>query len=272
MTALITKITTQKKNQERFNIYWDKGKGEEYAFSVDQDVLLKFRLKKGMEVDELELTEILFEDESKKAFNTALQFLSFRMRSEKEIRDYLKKKEMDDPVIQDVLLKLAEYNYINDREFAFAYVRTQSQTTLKGPDVIEQELREKGISRDLIKESLEAYEREALLENAIKLAGKAAQKDRNLSEMQVRQKIEQALLRKGYPWDIIKIALDETDYGKDEDEEWNAILVQGEKAHRRYQKYEGREYSQKMKSALFRKGFSIELIERLLEHLSAGED
>lgn len=47
--AIITKITTQQKNQDRFNIFMDygKGKGEEFAFSVDSDVLIKFQLKKG---------------------------------------------------------------------------------------------------------------------------------------------------------------------------------------------------------------------------------
>lgn len=39
----ITKISTQKKNTERFNIFLD----EKYAFSVDADVLVRFDLKKG---------------------------------------------------------------------------------------------------------------------------------------------------------------------------------------------------------------------------------
>ncbi|MEH7384342.1 RecX family transcriptional regulator, partial [Bacillus sp. JJ1521] len=145
--AIIAKITTQKKNTERFNIFLDygNGNGEEYAFSVDQDILISFQLKKGMELDDLDITEIQFEDEVKKAFNSALNFLSYRMRSTKEVIDYLKKKEVDDPIIPDVLHKLADYKYVNDEEFAKAYVRTQINTTTKGPEVIKQELFEKGI-------------------------------------------------------------------------------------------------------------------------------
>ena len=53
--AVITKITTQQKNQDRFNIFMDYGKGEEYAFSVDSDVLIHFQLKKGMELDDFSI-------------------------------------------------------------------------------------------------------------------------------------------------------------------------------------------------------------------------
>ena len=45
--SMITKITTQQKNKERFNIFVDEGKGEKYAFSVDEAVLIKFQLKKA---------------------------------------------------------------------------------------------------------------------------------------------------------------------------------------------------------------------------------
>lgn len=58
----ITKITTQKKRKDRYNIFVD----EKYAFSVDEEVLLKFQLKKGMELDDLLLAEIQFHDEIQK--------------------------------------------------------------------------------------------------------------------------------------------------------------------------------------------------------------
>lgn len=44
---VITKITAQKKLKDRYNIFTDAGDGEKYAFSVDEDVLIKHQLKKG---------------------------------------------------------------------------------------------------------------------------------------------------------------------------------------------------------------------------------
>src|SRR4051812_12758228 len=140
--ATITKITTQQKNQDRFNIFMDygKGKGEEFAFSVDSDVLIKFQLKKGMELDDFSFMEIQYQDDIRKAYNKAIHYLSRRMRSEKEIRDYLFSKEIEEPVINEIIHKLSALKYINDEEFALAYVRTQANTTDKGPTIIKMEL------------------------------------------------------------------------------------------------------------------------------------
>lgn len=261
MMAIITKITTQKKNKERYNIFLN----EDYAFSVDEAVLAKFQLKKGMELDELDISEIQFDDEVKKAFNAALVFLSYRMRSKKEIIDYLKKKEVDEPIIPEVLHKLTEYKYVDDAEFAKSYCLTQINTTLKGPEVIKQELIEKGIEKELITSSLELYTKEAQIESAIKLIEKNIKKTTKLSDLVMKQKLEIGLQRKGYTWDVIQIAMEELNIEKEQDEEWEALLHQATKAKRKYEKYEGWEYDQKMKQALYRKGFSLEMIEKYLQ-------
>ena len=62
--AVITKITRQKRNEERYNIFLN----DEYAFSVDESVLVKYRLTKGMTIDEWTLGELTYEDEIEKAF------------------------------------------------------------------------------------------------------------------------------------------------------------------------------------------------------------
>src|SRR3954463_9461172 len=170
--AVITKITTQQKNQDRFNVFIDSGKGEEFAFSVDSDVLIKFQLKKGMELDEFSTLEIQYQDDIRKAYNLAVNYLARRMRSEKEIRDYLLQKEMDEPIIEEVIHKLTAQKYINDQEFALAYVRTQANTTDKGANVIKMELKEKGIVEGILIQALEEYPIEQQIEKAVKISGK----------------------------------------------------------------------------------------------------
>lgn len=262
--AIITKITTQKKNQDRFNVFMDYGKGEEFAFSVDSDVLIKFQLKKGMELDDFSFLEVQFQDDIRKAYNLAIHYLARRMRTEKEIKDYLLQKEMEEPVINEVLHKLADQKYINDEEFAFSYVRTQKNTSDKGPDVINIELKEKGINHDVIQRALEEYPQAEQIEKATKLCEKFFLKNTKDSERILRQKAEHMLLRKGYPFAVIHIAIMEAEVDKDIDEEMEAIQYQGEKALRKFSKYTGFEYEQKMKQALYRKGFSMDLIEKFL--------
>lgn len=54
------------------------------------------------------------------------------MRSMKEVEDHLKKKDTSAPVIAEVIHKLNDYNYLNDQEFAAAYVSTHKKQTEKG--------------------------------------------------------------------------------------------------------------------------------------------
>ncbi|MBS4209132.1 recombination regulator RecX [Bacillus sp. FJAT-50079] len=258
---IITKVSTQKNSTDRYNVFID----EKFAFGVDEEVLIRFRLRKGKEVTELEITQMQYEDEIRKALNAAIYFLSFRMRSEAEIRTYLKKKEWEEPVIQAVLHKLNEQKYIDDLEFAAAYVRTQVNGGKKGPGTIKKELKQKGVEDQFIDEALSFYNEEQQIDDAIQLGNKVAKKNSSLAERIVKQKIEQFLLTKGFPFHIISIAMEEVEYEKDDDEEWKAMLIQGEKAHRRFHNFSGYEYEQKMKQSLFRKGFSIELIDRFLQ-------
>lgn len=265
MSVYITKITTQKKNKERYNIFLDKGHGEEYGFSVDQDVLIKFQLKKGKQLDDFELEDIFFEDEIKKAFQLAVHYLSYKMRSTKEVTDYLAKKDVEEPIIREVLFKLEHYRYIDDEEYAHAYVRTQKNTTDKGPEIIKNELTGKGISAHLIIESLKQYSESEQIGTLTKVCAKFLNKDKKLSERQQKVKLEQLCIRKGFPLSLLEMALSEVNVDKDVDKEWDALYYQGEKAHRKYQHIRGWEYRQKMKQTLYRKGFPIELIEKFLE-------
>ncbi|WP_433748195.1 recombination regulator RecX [Falsibacillus pallidus] len=265
--AIITKISKQVKNDERYNIFLD-GK---YAFSVDEDVLAKKRLQKGQELSDLDISEIQFHDDIRKGYNMALNYLTARMRTEKEIRTYLKDKEVEESIIPEIIFKLNQYKFINDEEFAIAFVRTQAATSNKGPVTIKRELAEKGVHQNFIERALEEFPFDQQLENAMKLAEKVVRQNQNLSESNVKQKIQQTLMRKGYSSNVIQEALIEVEFEKDTDEEWEAILYQGEKAYRRYSKFEGFEYKQKMKQALYRKGFNMELIDRFLEHKEEEE-
>lgn len=265
--AIITKITVQKKNTERYNIFLDHGKGEEYAFSVDEDVLIKFNLKKGLELDDFALMEINYHDDIRKAYNLAIHFLSRKMRSEQEVRKYLAEKEVEAPVIQEVIYKLDEYQFLNDEEYALAFVRTQMNTTDKGIEVIRRELKEKGIAPALMEQALKEYPFERQVEKATELWTKVLKKGSHESERMAKQKAEQHLIRKGYPFEVITVAAEAHDELKDVDEEMNALRFQGEKAHRKYAQYDGYEYEQKMKQALYRKGFSLDMIAQFLEEM-----
>ena len=202
---VITKISTQKNNNERFNIYVN----DVYTCAVDADVLVKFNIQKGKEITKLELSEITFADECQKAFNSAVVYLSYRMRSEGEIRSYLKKKEWEPIVIDEVISRLNRQGYIDDQEFANAFVRTQVSAGKKGPRTIMQELKQIGVQEDIINEALEFFPEEKQVEIAFRLAEKVIKQQKKLSERILKQKIEQTLMIKGFAYSIISIVMEE---------------------------------------------------------------
>jgi regulatory protein len=261
---IISKIEQQKRNKNRFNIYLsDEGKAEEYGFSVDEDLLVRMRLSKGMEVDQLAIMEIQYRDHVQKAFQSAVNYLSYRMRSESEIVAYLTEKEWEEAVIDEAMHKLREYKYVNDEEYAKAYVRTQMNVSKKGPGLIKRELSEKGISAQMQEDALEQYTAELQRENAEALAEKSLKKSKG-SHKEAKQKAVLFLTRKGFSMGLAAAVADEL-AAEDEDGEWNRLVQMGQKFHRKYSSLDDRQYGQKMKTALFRKGFQMDLINKFVE-------
>ncbi|WP_071458742.1 recombination regulator RecX [Bacillus massilinigeriensis] len=265
----IAKIAVQKHNKERYSIFIESAKGEEYAFSVDESTLIRYGLKKGMELSDLPLADIMFQEDVQKAYNHAVHYLSHRMRSEKEVREYLKKKEIADTVMDAAINKLYEFRFLDDREFALAYTRTQMNTTDKGPNTIRRELKEKGIEGEMSEEALAEFKKELQIEKAAKLGNKLAAKNMKDSTRVLKQKIELHLQRKGYPFNIIAIARKEIKIGKQEDE-MSALTIQGEKLKRKYHKLEGFLLRQKIKQGLYQKGFPLDLIDRYIDEMEDG--
>ncbi|WP_204557861.1 recombination regulator RecX [Bacillus ectoiniformans] len=265
---LITKVSIQEKRKDRYNIFIN----EKYEFSVDESVLIRFDLKKGKELSRDELVAIERQDHVRKGLNMAIHYLSLRMRSEKEVADYLSKKEVEPEGIREIIATLYRLSYLNEAQFADAFVKTQINTTDKGPKTIERELKEKGLTDDLIEESLQSFDFDKQLEKAVHIAEKYRKKNKKESLMIQKQKIQQALVRKGYSWNVINEALEQLEPADDGEEQDAALMHQAEKVHRRYSKFTGGEYKQKMKQSLYRKGFAISDIDQAIERLQEDSD
>lgn len=259
---VITKITQQKKDSERYNIFLD----EKYAFSVDESVLVKFGLTKGMTLEDWSIDDMVYEDEIRKAFNRALHYLGFRMRSEHEVKKKLLDAGYGEAVVREAIVKLRNLGFLNDETFSEALLQTQKNASHKGPRAIRQELQKKGIGKELQAQVLESYSEEEQLQIATKLAEKAADANRSGAPTQVKQKIQNALLRKGYSFDIIKQAMENIDFEREEDE-WDSITDSiGEKAWRRYSsKFNGRNLRDRVKQAMYQKGIPLDRIEAFIE-------
>jgi regulatory protein len=248
LLAKLTKITTQKKNKGRYNIFLDHGQGEAYGFSVDEDVLVKYRLQKNMELDEATIEAMKQTDTIHRSYTLAINYLSYRMRSEKEIREYLNGKEVDPEHVEEIV------------------TRSKVMTSSKGPLLLKKELIEKGVNASQAEEALQHFSFEKQYEKAMKFAEKKMKNDGRKAFRQQLQNVQQTLMQKGYQGDVIQEVLANLPAEENEDSEWEAAVLQGEKLLRKYQqKAEGFELKQKIKSAMYRKGFTFDIIDRFIE-------
>lgn len=153
----------------------------------------------------------IYSDDFGVNLNRALRFLSFRPRSEKEIRDYFKKKQVDPLVSQKIIDKLRESKFLNDMEFARWWVEQRTLIKPRAWRIIKIELKQKGISSEIIEELNINSESEEIndLTMAIKLAQKRLQRYKNLSRQEIYQKMGRFLISKGFDYDTVKRSIDE---------------------------------------------------------------
>ena len=141
-----------------------------------------------------------------KYYNLCIRYLSYRPRSEKEIKDYLTRKKIDEEIQNQIIEKLKTYNFINDVEFVKFWIEQRIKFKHKPIRAIEYELKQKGIDKSLIEELLMSLENkdEFDLKNAKKLAEKKLDFYRNLDGKKRKEKVMNYLLRKGFSYDVVK--------------------------------------------------------------------
>ncbi|MBZ4668927.1 MAG: recombination regulator RecX [Defluviitaleaceae bacterium] len=196
----ITKIEKQKNNQDRWSVFIDG----EFAFGVTTEEVFVFKLTVGKEISEIELEKMIKEKDYSKAKDVALKFLSYRARSEKELRDKLISKEFDPVTIDRVIEFLKRYDYVNDEKFAKSYVRERIRLKFEGRKKLIYDLKQKGIKQEIIDHVLNNTDINEI-DHALKLLEKKVP-DKTELGLKEKQRIYQFLLRKGFSYDIIQKA------------------------------------------------------------------
>lgn len=199
----ITKIESQK-NKDRVNMYIDN----EFAFGLSLELIYKYHLKKGMEIDENFIKNILKHEEQIKANNYALSFLSHRWRTEKEIRNKMSQKGYANEIIDETISYLLNINLIDDRRFAETYTRDKIRLNKLGSIRIKHELYNKGISNEIIDEVISEYCDDEF-ERALEAGKKKISSYKNDDKNAIYRKLGGFLQRKGYSYECVSRVLKE---------------------------------------------------------------
>lgn len=205
--AEITAITPQIKDKARCNVYVD---GVFYC-GMRLETVVQNRLKVGSVVSGEELSAMQLESEKSAALDKALTHITASMKTEKEVRTFLRGKGYLGDVCDYVVEKMKSYGFLDDAAYSVAYAGSTSKR--KGRRLIAAELRKKGVSDEYIGVALEAITGEC----------EAA---RQLLEKYLRGKIQDGktlkkayayLIQKGFDYATARAAL--SDYGETGDED-----------------------------------------------------
>ncbi|NLG37454.1 MAG: hypothetical protein GX549_05515 [Clostridiales bacterium] len=197
----ITKIETQNKNKNRVSVFVDG----EYRGSLSLITCAQTGLREGDELNDARWDEIERMHEARQAFDQGLRYLESRMRSHREMRDYLRRKGFSDEAADSAREKLAQYGYLDDAEFARLWVRDRAAVRRSGRWGIEQELLARGVDRDKIALALDEYTPERERENARAEFDRLRKRYENVADTATRkQKIGASLMRRGFDWDTIR--------------------------------------------------------------------
>ena len=199
---IITKIESQKKSEDRVNIYVD----EKFFMAIYKELVFTFNLKKGDIIEEDNLREILKDEMFLKGKNKALNILSKASQSEKKMREKLK-DDFDEDTIDDIVDLLKKYNFINDNELASKIVTTNVTLNKYGKNKIKQNLYNKGLERSSIDEAISEIDQDVEFENALYLAEKRYERVKKEDPKKAYAKVANHLAYKGFSYDIIKSVL-----------------------------------------------------------------
>ena len=194
----ITSLEPQVNNPERFNLYIDG----RFLLGINAEIVLKMGLQVEQELLPEQLEQLRSEEAEQQAVDRALNYLSFRPRSREEVRRYLRRKETPPEIIESALARLDRLDFVNDRTFAEFWIEAREQFSPRGAHALKNELRMKGVEREVVDELIDDEQDE---ERALRAGRKKAMSLVNVPNMdyaRFRNRLGSFLQRRGFGYEV----------------------------------------------------------------------
>ena len=196
----VTALKKQKRNAQRINVYLDG----EFAFGLSRYAAAWLQI--GQELSPEKIQELQDIDAQEVAYQRALNFISYRPRSEAEVRQNLQKHDTPEEIITEVINRLRRSGLVNDLQFAQTWIENRSAFRPRGRRALGMELRQKGIAREAIDQALHDLDEEKL---AYQAALKQSRKYSGLERAIFWQKMSAFLARRGFNYEVAKPAIEQ---------------------------------------------------------------
>lgn len=192
-------------------VKFKKLKDSKYKITLDigidyiiyDDVIIKYNLLYKKKISPEILKVIVEENEIYETYSKVIKFIDKKLRSKKQIIDYLTIVEKKEHLIPFVIERLEKINLINDKAFAYAYCHDKVNLTKEGPRLIQKGLLKAGIEGDLIDLVISDINIDYMLSKAFKIADKIRLSDNKHGKMYITNSIREKLYLLGYDEDVI---------------------------------------------------------------------
>ncbi|MCL6510681.1 MAG: RecX family transcriptional regulator [Anaerolineae bacterium] len=205
MAGTITALKAQR-GKERVNIYLDG----RFAFGLA--LVHAVWLKVGQKLSDDEIAELQAADTVEQARLRALDLISYRPRSVREVQLRLKKAGADDEAIAQVVERLKEAGLLDDDAFSRAWVDSRMRASPRSKRMIAWELRQKGVSGTDIEAALAEVDEE---DAACRAALQRLPRLRGLAPMERKRKLYEHLARKGFDYETIERAIEKVESSRE---------------------------------------------------------
>ncbi len=189
----ITLLEIQKGNPGRVNVFLNN----RYAFAVR--LLDAAVLKQGQTLSQEEISRLKKVDDRYKAYRAAINFLAYRARSQRETERHLNRKGFSPEIINQTIARLCSQKYIDDLEFAQAWIKSRQSRKPSSKSALRFELNQKGVDEKIIKELLVDLDNNELartcVEKKLGLWG-------DLGRGDFKKKILNYLKRRGFNYEV----------------------------------------------------------------------
>lgn len=194
----ITSLEPQANNPERINLYVDG----RFLLGVKAAIVFQMGLRLEQELLPTQLEQLRQEETLQQAVDRALNYLSFRPRSREEVRRYLRRKQIAPEIIEAALARLDRLDFVNDRAFASFWIETREHFSPRGARALKNELRMKGVEREVVEELVDDEQDE---ERALRAGHKKAQSLMHIPDIDYatfRSRLGSFLQRRGFGYEV----------------------------------------------------------------------
>ncbi len=234
---------------------------EQGSILLYDDIIIRHELLLKKRITEKEFEEIKKENEAYSSYYMALQYLNKKMRTRREVEEYLKKENVSPLQLKEVIQRLEKEGYLNDLKYTTFFVNDQLKFSLDGPDKIKRKLEVLGIASELIDTAFSNIDSSVWEERIEKMIQKRAQSNHKDSEKSFKNKMMHYLISNGYPLFLIedKVEAFKLDFDS------SIILKEKEKLERKLsKKYDRSALKFQVKNKLYQKGFSKDEIDSIM--------